>query len=67
MFHIITASLRAAADIADTRLFLCDILAKKLESAVFFKLPMVLAAFHNAIFSRLLPFGILLLSTFPPC
>jgi len=66
IFQMITASLRAVADIADTRPFLCDILAKKLESAVSFKLPMALAAFLSAILSRLLPLGILLLSTLPP-
>ncbi len=61
-----TASLGAVADIADTRPFLCDILAKKLEGEVSYKLPITLPAFHNAILRRLLPFGILLLSTFPP-
>jgi len=60
MFQMITASLRAVADIADTLPFLCDILAKKLDSAVSFKLPIALAAFRSAILSRLLPFGIFL-------
>jgi len=63
---MITASLRAVADIADTFPYLCDILAKKLDNAVSFKLPMALAALRNAILSRLLPFSILLLNTLPP-
>lgn len=56
-----TASLRAVADIADTRPFLCDILEKKFDKAVSFKLPIAFAAFLSAVLSRLLPFGILLL------
>jgi hypothetical protein len=47
------------AEIADTLPFLNAMLLKKLERAVSFKLPMLLAAFLNAIFKRLLPFGIL--------
>jgi hypothetical protein len=41
-------------------------LKKSANGEAAFKLPMELAAFRNAIFSRLLPFGNLLDKTFPP-
>ncbi len=66
IFHIITASFLAVADMAEHLPFLKAIRLKKFESEVSFKLPIALAAFRKAIFSLLLPLGILLLSTFPP-
>src|SRR5664279_4024601 len=66
IFHIITASFLAVAEIAAGLPFLNAIRLKKLERAVSFKFPMALAAFLKAIFKRLLPFGILLLSILPP-
>ncbi len=60
-----TASFLAVAEIADVPLRKA-IRLKKLDSAVSFKLPTALAACRRAIFSRLLPFGILLLRIRPP-
>jgi len=61
MFQMMTASFRAVADIADVLPLRNAIRLKKFESAVSFKLPTALAACLNAIFKRLLPFGIRLL------
>ena len=62
-----TASFLAVALIADTLPFLKFIRLKKSASGVdSFKFPMALAALRKAIFNLLLPFGILLDSTFPP-
>ena len=64
---MMTASFLAVAVMADTRPFLKLILWKKSLSGVLsFKFPMALAAFLKAILSLLLPFPILLDSTFPP-
>ena len=61
-----TASFLAVAEIADVLPLRKAIRLKKLESAVSFKLPTALAACLSAIFKRLLPLGILLLSILPP-
>ena len=65
MFQIITASFRAVALTATVRPFLKETRLKKSDKCVSFKLPIAFAAFLSAILSRLLPFGILLLNTFP--
>ena len=55
MFQIITASFRAVALTATVRPFLKAIRLKKSDKCVSFKLPIALAEFRKAIFSRLLP------------
>ena len=57
MFHIITASFLAVAEMAAGLPFLNAMRLKKLDGAVSFKFPIALAAFLNAIFKRLLPLG----------
>src|SRR5450432_3583752 len=66
MFHIITASLRAVALTAAVLPLRYATLLKKSDRCVSFKLPIAFAALRNAIFSRLLPLGTLLLNTLPP-
>jgi len=67
MFQIITASFLAVELIADTLPFLKLIRLKKSYKGVeSFRFPIAFAAFRSDIFKRLLPFGILLDSTFPP-
>jgi hypothetical protein len=66
MFQMMTASFLAVAEIADTLPLRKAIRLKKSDSAVPFRFPITLAALRSAIFKRLLPLGILLLSTFPP-
>src|SRR5450432_1057014 len=66
MFQIITASFLAVALTADVLPFRYNIFLKKSARCVSFKLPIALAAFLNAIFNLLLPFGTLLLNILPP-
>ena len=66
MFQRITASFLAVAVIAACLPFLNAIFLKNFPKSEFFRLPTALAAFRNAIFSLLLPYGIRLESTRPP-
>ena len=66
MFQMMMASFLAVADMAAALPLRKEIRLKKLERCVSFKFPMALAALRKAIFKRLLPLGILLLSTLPP-
>ena len=66
MFQIMIASFLAVAVIAAVLPFRMEIRIKKLWRFAFLRFPITFAACLNAIFNRLLPFGILLLSTFPP-
>jgi len=49
---MIIENLRAVAEVANTLPFLFDILEKKLDNAISFKLPMALATFLSAILSQ---------------
>ena len=66
MFQMMTPNFLAVAVTGVALPFLYAILLKKSDRCVFFIFPMALAACLKAILRRLLPFGVLLLSIFPP-